>query len=174
MGVSVLCVNPQILHFRSLMPKAFYLSGDGYVSFDTKPLIHRLTSDQVANGCGIPNMYMQGFRCRVVGSTGDAALATAAPPVWCEDDPKKCTKGAKQVSPKLSSCLEFSCLSDPGKMVYWHQLEGNNVVVDGYDLSGQPKSPSYNGKMGFADGESAAKTLFQSGTHDVKCNRRTD
>ena|SRR6266545_6624585 len=98
-------------------------------------------------------MYMQGFRCRVVGSTGDAALATAVPPVWCEDDEKKCIKGAKQVSYEPFHVWKVSCSSDPGEMVYWHQLEGNNVVVDGEDLSGQPKSPSYNRKMGFVDGE---------------------
>jgi hypothetical protein len=39
-------------------------------------------------------------------------------------------------------------------MVYWHQLEGNNVNVTGFDLAGQPKSPSYNMKMGFSGGMS--------------------
>jgi hypothetical protein len=38
-------------------------------------------------------------------------------------------------------------------MVYWHQLEGNNVELSGNDLAGDPKSPSYNRKMGFSDGE---------------------
>lgn len=38
-------------------------------------------------------------------------------------------------------------------MVFWNQLEGNNVNVDGYDLAGEPKSPTYNAKMGFSDGK---------------------
>ena len=54
-------------------------------------------SFQVANGCGIPNMYMVGYRCRVTGTTGDRPVAPAVPPVWCEEEPDKCVKGAKQV-----------------------------------------------------------------------------
>jgi hypothetical protein len=38
-------------------------------------------------------------------------------------------------------------------MIYWNQLEGNNVVVGGQDLSGMPKSPGYNPKLGFVDGK---------------------
>jgi hypothetical protein len=38
-------------------------------------------------------------------------------------------------------------------MIYWHQLDGNNVEVEGYDSSGVfLKSPGYNAKMGFGDG----------------------
>lgn len=51
----------------------------------------------VANGCGEPNMYMQPFRCKVVGDTGNAAVRPGVPPVWCEDDPSKCIVGPKQV-----------------------------------------------------------------------------
>ncbi|CAA7260299.1 unnamed protein product [Cyclocybe aegerita] len=87
----------------------------------------------VPRGCGEPNMYMLGYRCRVVGDTGDAAVAPGKPPVWCEDDPSRCVKGAKQ-------------------MVFWNQLEGNNVQVSGVDLAGEPKAPTYNMRMGFADG----------------------
>lgn len=87
----------------------------------------------VPNGCGEPNMYMQPFRCKVVGRTGDSKVARAIPPVWCEDDPHHCVKGAKQ-------------------MVFWNQLDGNNVFVSGMDKSGRGKSPSYNNKMGFAEG----------------------
>ena len=41
-------------------------------------------------------------------------------------------------------------------MIYWHQKDGNNVDVDGlsYDLEGNHKSPTYNMKLGFHDGES--------------------
>ncbi|KAF9047830.1 hypothetical protein BJ165DRAFT_1124076 [Panaeolus papilionaceus] len=87
----------------------------------------------VPNGCGEPNMYMEGFKCRVTGMTGNSSVTQGVPPVWCEDEPDKCVKGAKQ-------------------MVYWNQLEGNNVVVDGVDSTGSPKSPSYNDKMGFKNG----------------------
>ncbi|KIM35038.1 hypothetical protein M413DRAFT_449921 [Hebeloma cylindrosporum] len=87
----------------------------------------------VANGCGEPNMYMFPYRCRVVGHTGDAAVAPGVPPVWCEDDKSKCVSGPKQ-------------------MVFYNQLEGNNVQVSGYDLAGQPRAPTYNSKMGFSNG----------------------
>lgn len=87
----------------------------------------------VADGCGEPNMYMQGFHCRVIGKTGSSAVASAVPPVWCEDNKSKCIQGPKQ-------------------MVFWNQLEGNNIVVSGSDLSGNPRSPTYNAKLGFANG----------------------
>ncbi|KAG6888335.1 hypothetical protein C0992_008800 [Termitomyces sp. T32_za158] len=88
----------------------------------------------VPNGCGQPNIYHQGFRCKVTGATSTAPVAVAKSPAWCEDDASKCTKGAKQ-------------------MIYWNQLDGNNVQVSGNDISGHPKSPAYNQKLGFADGE---------------------
>jgi hypothetical protein len=78
-------------------------------------------------------MYHQGFRCRVTNPTSNTALATPKPPAWCEGQPDKCTKGAKQ-------------------MLYWHQADGNNIITEGLDLAGQPKSPAYNMKTGFADG----------------------
>jgi len=79
-------------------------------------------------------MYHEPFRCKVTGATSTAPISTPKPPVWCEDDPSKCVKGAKQ-------------------MIYWNQLDGNNIEVDGYDLSGGHKSPAYNTKCGFPDGE---------------------
>ncbi|KAF8161583.1 hypothetical protein B0H34DRAFT_841179 [Crassisporium funariophilum] len=109
----------------------------------------------VANGCGEPNMYMQPFKCRVTGNTGEAAVATAVPPVWCEDDQTKCVQGPKQ-------------------MVYWNQLEGNNVEVSGFDLAGDPKAPTYNVKLGFSDGwyassmvRSDADSAFQGAQTDI-------
>ncbi|KAF5377935.1 hypothetical protein D9615_006711 [Tricholomella constricta] len=87
----------------------------------------------VPNGCGEPNMYMLPYRCKVTGWTGNAAVAPGSPPTWCEDDQSKCTKGPKQ-------------------MVYWNQLEGNNIEVSGEDLSGEPRSPAYNAKLGFSNG----------------------
>jgi hypothetical protein len=79
-------------------------------------------------------MYHQAFRCRVTGATSTTPVASPKPPVWCEGNPDACTKGAKQ-------------------MVYWNQAEGNNIWVDGFDNSGGHKSPGYNGKCGFWDGE---------------------
>ncbi|KAJ7630228.1 hypothetical protein FB45DRAFT_914911 [Roridomyces roridus] len=87
----------------------------------------------VPNGCGEPNMYMQGFRCMVTGQTGSRALAPAVPPTWCQDDPGNCTTGAKQ-------------------MIYWNQLDGNNILVEGWDDSGEPRSPAYNGVCGWEEG----------------------
>ncbi|KAG5644957.1 hypothetical protein DXG03_007327 [Asterophora parasitica] len=87
----------------------------------------------VPNGCGTPNIYHHGYRCKVTGSTSTKKLAVPKPPVWCEDDASKCVKGAKQ-------------------MVYWNQRTGNNIAVSGYDRAGQPKSPGYNSKLGFSDG----------------------
>ncbi|KAJ2928081.1 hypothetical protein H1R20_g9019, partial [Candolleomyces eurysporus] len=67
----------------------------------------------VANGCGEPNMYMEPFRCKVVGHTGSRAVGPAVPPVWCEDDTNHCVKGPKQVkSPTLNLTLVAS-LPDP-------------------------------------------------------------
>lgn len=40
-------------------------------------------------------------------------------------------------------------------MIYWNQLEGNNIQVDGRDAAGDFKSPGYNMKLGFADGASS-------------------
>ncbi|KAJ7671654.1 hypothetical protein DFH06DRAFT_121450 [Mycena polygramma] len=87
----------------------------------------------VPNGCGEPNIYMQGFRCKVTGEPGSTALASAVPPTWCEDSPADCTTGARQ-------------------LIYWNQLDGNNIFVSGNDLSGSPKSPAYNSVLGFDEG----------------------
>ncbi|KIL67972.1 hypothetical protein M378DRAFT_9212 [Amanita muscaria Koide BX008] len=89
----------------------------------------------VPNGCGQPNIYHLGYKCKVTGATSTTPIPQAQPPVWCEDDMSKCVTGAKQ-------------------MLYWNQLEGNNIQVDGYDLAGSRKSPAYNQKCGFADGKS--------------------
>jgi len=95
----------------------------------------------VPNGCGQPNMYMQPFRCRVTGAKSTTPVAAAQPPRWCEDNSNGCVKGAKQ-------------------MIYWHQLTGNNIEVDGWDKTGRPKSPAYNMKLGFANG--AQNDIFAS------------
>ncbi|KAF8228797.1 hypothetical protein L208DRAFT_1403170 [Tricholoma matsutake] len=87
----------------------------------------------VPNGCGEPNMYMFPYKCRVTGTPGNAAVAPPIPPTWCEGNQSSCTKGARQ-------------------MIFWNQLERNNIDVSGSDLSGNPKSPVYNSKLGFSNG----------------------
>lgn len=89
----------------------------------------------IPNGCGEPNMYMQGFKCRVTNASPVASrmVGRAKPPVWCAGDPSKCVKGPKQ-------------------MLYWNQLEGNNIEVTGYNAAGQPNFPGYNMKCGFENG----------------------
>ena len=79
-------------------------------------------------------MYMAGFKCKVTNSISNVALAKPNPPVWCEGNPSNCTKGAKQ-------------------FIGWNQHDGNNIEVDGFDLEGAHKSPAYNMKLGFANGE---------------------
>ncbi|KAF8157899.1 hypothetical protein B0H34DRAFT_782604 [Crassisporium funariophilum] len=85
--------------------------------------------------CGEPNMYMQGYRCIVTNVNPDTSriLAPAKPAVWCEEDSTKCQGGSKQ-------------------MIYWNQLDGNNIHVTGYDKFGRPKSPGYGLKLGFENG----------------------
>lgn len=84
--------------------------------------------------CGEPNIYMQGFKCKVSNSKSNTPLATPKPAVWCEGAPQNCTRGAKQ-------------------FIAWNQKTGNNIQVEGYDLEGEHKSPAYNDKCGFSDGE---------------------
>ena len=79
-------------------------------------------------------MYMQGFKCNVTGSTSKIPLAAPKPAVWCEGAPRNCTSGAKQI-------------------ISWNQATGNNIDVQGFDLSGHHKSPGYNLKCGFSSGE---------------------
>ncbi|KAF5318169.1 hypothetical protein D9619_012136 [Psilocybe cf. subviscida] len=103
----------------------------------------------VPNGCGQPNMYHIPYKCKVTGATSTAPLAVPKPPVWCEGNPGACTKGAKQ-------------------MIYWNQLERNNIAVSGWDQNGDPKSPAYNSKCGFPDG--AQNDIFTSGGGDSNAN----
>jgi len=83
----------------------------------------------VPKGCGQPNMYMQGFKCRVTGSNSNRRLAPAQPPRFCGNNSNDCVRGAKQ-------------------MIVVEQAEGNNVV--------RPPHPdhhvAYDSKMGFQPG----------------------
>ena len=58
-------------------------------------------------------MYMEPFRCKVVGHTGSRAVGPAVPPVWCEDDPNHCVKGPKQVKSPILVALVKRIASRP-------------------------------------------------------------
>ncbi|KAJ7721746.1 hypothetical protein DFH07DRAFT_1007484 [Mycena maculata] len=82
------------------------------------------------------------YRLRITGAglplqsnwhPGSTALAPAVPTTWSQNTPGNCTTGARQ-------------------MIYWNQLDENNIFVERNDLSGEPKSPAYNSVLGFADG----------------------
>ncbi|KAI6014655.1 hypothetical protein EDC04DRAFT_2578681 [Pisolithus marmoratus] len=97
----------------------------------------------IPNGCGEPNIYMEGFKCMVTNATSTTPLGTPSAPVWCEDDQSKCVQGAKQI-------------------MIWNQLEDNNIEVSGFDLSGMAKSPAYNAKCGFKDGKQPFPPLIKA------------
>jgi len=80
----------------------------------------------IPKGCGEPNMYMQGFKCRVTGSNSNRRLATAQVPRYCPNI-NDCVLGAKQM------------------MVYM-QAEGNTVQKPGNDFV------SYSHTWGFSPG----------------------
>ena len=44
----------------------------------------------------------------------------------------------------------------------WQQLTGNNIEVEGFDLAGEHRSPAYNLKCGFKDGEFVNNFFFLS------------
>ncbi|CAG8690055.1 15437_t:CDS:2, partial [Acaulospora colombiana] len=67
--------------------------------------------------CMGPNMYMMPHKCKVTGATSTTPLAPAVPPQWCEDDEARCVQGPKQ-------------------MIFWNQLDGNNVVTTGTQKDG--------------------------------------
>lgn len=78
---------------------------------------------------------MQGFKCNVTGASPTAKpLAKAQIPVYCENEPEKCVKGAKQ-------------------MLAAYQAEGNNIETP------QWVTPNYNQKCGWAEG--AQKDIFE-------------
>ncbi|KAH6912658.1 hypothetical protein BKA70DRAFT_1097544 [Coprinopsis sp. MPI-PUGE-AT-0042] len=90
----------------------------------------------VPEGCGAPDIYMQIFKCTVTNYPGSAKVMVpkGVPPVWCEDDPRSCVQGPKQ-------------------MVYWGQREGNNVFTASNNKDGSQRRPAYNYRMGFMAGE---------------------
>lgn len=82
----------------------------------------------IPTGCGEANMYMQGFKCNITGASSNARrLAKAQVPLYCENEPEKCVKGAKQ-------------------MLAWHQATGNNIETE------PGVTPNYNQKCGWKEG----------------------
>jgi hypothetical protein len=100
----------------------------------------------IPNGCGQPNMYMQGFKCKVTGAVSQVPLAAAQPPVYCENRPNKCVRGAKQ-------------------MLAWHQKTGNNIHPP-HDWT-----PNYNEKCGFKNG--AQEDIFDTADGTVKLPKKS-
>ncbi|KAH7082657.1 hypothetical protein BKA63DRAFT_403887 [Paraphoma chrysanthemicola] len=95
----------------------------------------------IPNGCGEANMYMQGFKCNVTNASPTAKpLAKAQVPVYCENEPEKCVKGAKQ-------------------MLAWHQKTGNNIETK------PGVTPNYNAKCGWEEG--AQEDIFEEGEVEV-------
>ncbi|KAF6747828.1 hypothetical protein DFP72DRAFT_821191, partial [Ephemerocybe angulata] len=113
----------------------------------------------VPTGCGRPDMYMQPFKCKVTNGFSIFGPPTfkpakALPPVWCQDDPSKCIVGPKQ-------------------MIYYNQLDGNNVNLTGVDNAGNPKKPAYDMRYGWADGTPQTLAMFvRFATHDSRSFRR--
>jgi hypothetical protein len=84
---------------------------------------------------------MQGFKCNVTGASSTAKpLAKAQAPVYCEREPEKCVKGAKQ-------------------MLAWRQATGNNIEPP------QGATPNYNQKCGWAEG--AQTDIFEGNASKV-------
>ncbi|KIY51548.1 hypothetical protein FISHEDRAFT_64229 [Fistulina hepatica ATCC 64428] len=106
----------------------------------------------VPNGCGEANMYMEGFRCNVTGNVGIAAVATAQPPVYCQDDASTLLTSLNSSVTGNTSIASSGCVEGAKQMIYWNQLDGNNVNVTGDDDQGFPRFPGYNAKLGWEDG----------------------
>ncbi|KAH7096951.1 hypothetical protein BKA62DRAFT_662307 [Auriculariales sp. MPI-PUGE-AT-0066] len=98
----------------------------------------------IPNHCGIPNMYMNGMKCKVTGARSDAPkVAQAQKAKWCEGKQDDCVKGAKGIT------------------IYNQQPDINTVDLQGiYQADGQEASPGYNEKMGFAPG--AQNDIFEA------------
>jgi hypothetical protein len=76
---------------------------------------------------GSAQMYMNGFRCKVTGSTSNTPISKPEVPKRCTGDITKCNQGAQQP-------------------LYWFQAERNNMFNDQYD------PPYYLDEWGFLDG----------------------
>ncbi|KAF9790728.1 hypothetical protein BJ322DRAFT_409934 [Thelephora terrestris] len=85
---------------------------------------------------GSAQMFMNGFRCQVTGSTANTPIGTPQVPKRCTNDPSQCYTG-------------------PQQPLYWYQAEGNNIFTGQYD------PPHYLDEWGFFDG--AQNGIFGNG-----------
>ncbi|TRM56125.1 hypothetical protein BD626DRAFT_541576 [Schizophyllum amplum] len=110
--------------------------------FTPNMLTYRAQWLWVPNGCGTPNEYMDGFKCRVTNATGTKQLGAPQPPVYCGED----------AAPYETS------VPAPEAMVVWGQDPSiNNVVVP----ANSGVSPGYNERSGFEPG--AQNDIFTGG-----------
>ncbi|KAF9647898.1 hypothetical protein BDM02DRAFT_3097345 [Thelephora ganbajun] len=99
---------------------------------------------------GSAQMYMNGFRCKVTGSTSNNPIVTpqvpkryCTHPSRCTGDLSKCNQGAQQP-------------------LYWFQAEGNNM------FNGQYDPPYYLDEWGFTDG--AQNNIFNKRNDNSNVN----
>ncbi|KAI0926218.1 hypothetical protein AcV5_008732 [Taiwanofungus camphoratus] len=92
---------------------------------------------------GQEQMYMNGFKCNVTGSTSNTPIGQPALARRCGADP---TNGRPNATPG-------NCTTGPKWPFYWDQLEDNNM------FEGLYSPPVYNDLYGFFDG--AQKDIFQ-------------
>lgn len=100
-----------------------------------------VTLHQIAYQCGEPNIYIFPYRCRVIpDGMPTRTIGKPKAAAYCEGNQSACVVG-----PKMP--------------IIWHQAEGNNIEVEGYDLHGLPKNPGYNEKCGFSPGVCSFTTM---------------
>ncbi|KAF9261836.1 hypothetical protein L218DRAFT_869295 [Marasmius fiardii PR-910] len=115
----------------------------------------------IPNGCGQPNMYMLPYRCIVTGIPGSRPLALPArPPQWCDIslppvDGSDASTSASTKQDKLGPCLR-----GPKQMLFWNQLEGDNIEVLDGELGDSLGSPAYNEKVGFKSGQFSSTSFL--------------
>ncbi|TRM60588.1 hypothetical protein BD626DRAFT_504571 [Schizophyllum amplum] len=99
----------------------------------------------IAEGCGQPNMYMLGFRCRVTGEPGHLPLAAPQSPLYCTDD-KAASESALRKNPR--------CVKGAKKFLSWQQKSGNTVPENEWanKHTALLQFPGYNARMGFRNG----------------------
>ncbi|KAK1225484.1 hypothetical protein PQX77_011569 [Marasmius sp. AFHP31] len=108
----------------------------------------------IPNGCGEPNMYFFPYRCNVTGTPGSMPLALPARPAnWCDmslpltTKPANATTTGKDEEQRLGACYKGA-----KQMLFWNQLEGDNIETLDGELGARLGNPGYNDKIGFKSG----------------------
>ncbi|KAI8980162.1 hypothetical protein BD414DRAFT_112698 [Trametes punicea] len=94
---------------------------------------------------GAEQIYMNGFKCKVVGDVGTQPLGKPAVPRRCGADPDN-----GRPDPTPGNCTIGAKLP-----MYWYQREGNNMFEGTYE------APYYNALYGWNDG--AQNDIFMDG-----------